>query len=67
MVIQPDKHDFQWVMLLPLALVLVSTVFQLLTSYLVRHDDPGTMNFLTGKLSPNFKEYQIISGSDKLS
>ena len=48
MVIQPDKHDFEWVMLLPLALVLVSTGFQLLTSYLMRHDDPGTTHFLTG-------------------
>lgn len=48
MVIQPDKHDFEWVMLLPLALVLISTGFQLLTSYLMRHDDPGTTNFLTG-------------------
>ena len=48
MVIQPDKHDFEWVMLLPLALVLISTGFQLLTSYLMRHDDPGTTHFLTG-------------------
>jgi drug/metabolite transporter (DMT)-like permease len=48
MVIQPEKHDFEWVMLLPLALVLISTGFQLLTSYLMRHDDPGTTNFLTG-------------------
>jgi drug/metabolite transporter (DMT)-like permease len=48
MVIQPDKHDFEWIMLLPLALVLVSTGFQLLTSYLMRHDEPGTTNFLTG-------------------
>ena len=51
MVIQPDKHDFQWVMLLPLALVLVSTGFQLLTSYLMRHDDPGTTHFLTGAVA----------------
>lgn len=51
MVIQPDAHDFQWIMLLPLALVLVSTGFQLLTSYLVRHDDPGTMHFLTGAVA----------------
>jgi drug/metabolite transporter (DMT)-like permease len=51
MVIQPDAHDFQWVMLLPLGLVMVSTGFQLLTSYLVRHDDPGTMHFLTGAVA----------------
>ena len=51
MVIQPDKHDFQWVMLLPLGLVLVSTGFQLLTSYLMRHDDPGTTHFLTGAVA----------------
>ena len=51
MVIQPDKHDFEWIMLLPLALVLVSTGFQLLTSYLMRHDDPGTTNFLTGAVA----------------
>ena len=51
MVIQPDKHDFQWAMLLPRALVLVSTGFQLLTSYLMRHDDPGTTHFLTGAVA----------------
>ena len=51
MVIQPDKHDFEWVMLLPLALVLISTGFQLLTSYLMRHDDPGTTHFLTGAVA----------------
>jgi len=51
MVIQPDKHDFEWIMLLPLALVLVSTGFQLLTSYLMRHDDPGTTHFLTGAVA----------------
>jgi drug/metabolite transporter (DMT)-like permease len=51
MVIQPQAHDFQWIMLLPLALVVVSTGFQLLTSYLVRHDDPGTMHFLTGAVA----------------
>lgn len=51
MVIQPDKHDFEWIMLLPLALVLMSTGFQLLTSYLMRHDDPGTTHFLTGAVA----------------
>ena len=48
MVIQPDGDDFQWPLLMPLALVLVASGFQLLTSYLMRHDDPGTTHFLTG-------------------
>ena len=51
MVIQPDKNEFEWIMLLPLALVMVSTGFQLLTSYLMRHDDPGTTHFLTGAVA----------------
>lgn len=51
MVIQPDGDDFHWPLLMPLALVLVSTGFQLLTSYLMRHDDPGTTHFLTGAVA----------------
>ena len=51
MVIQPDGDDFHWPLLMPLALVLVSTGFQLLTSYLMRHDNPGTTHFLTGAVA----------------
>jgi len=48
MVIRPGADDFSWTLLLPLALVVVAAVFQLLTSRLVRVDDPGTMHFYTG-------------------
>ncbi len=51
MVIQPGADDFKWAMLLPAALVLVNAGFQLLTSYLARHDDPGTMHFYTGAVA----------------
>ena len=47
-VIRPGADDFDWVMLMPLALVGVSAAFQLLTSRLARVDDPGTMHFYTG-------------------
>lgn len=47
-VIRPGTDDFQWAMLLPLALVAVNAAFQLLTSRLVQHDDAGTMHFYTG-------------------
>jgi drug/metabolite transporter (DMT)-like permease len=51
LVIQPDGDDFQWPLLMPLALVLVASGFQLLTSYLMRQDDPGTTHFLTGAVA----------------
>jgi drug/metabolite transporter (DMT)-like permease len=47
-VIRPGADDFQWAMVFPLALVLANVAFQLLTSYLARDDDPGTMHFYTG-------------------
>ena len=51
LVIQPGADDFNWAMLLPLSLVVVSAGFQLLTSYLAQHDDPGTMHFFTGAVA----------------
>ncbi len=47
-VIRPGADDFQWAMVFPLLLVLANVAFQLLTSYLARDDDPGTMHFCTG-------------------
>lgn len=47
-VIRPGADDFQWAMVFPLALVVANAAFQLLTSYLARDDDPGTMHFYTG-------------------
>lgn len=47
-VIRPGADDFDWALLMPLALVGVSAAFQLLTSRLARTDDPGTMHFYTG-------------------
>jgi drug/metabolite transporter (DMT)-like permease len=47
-VIRPGADDFQWAMLMPLALVAVNAAFQLLTSKLVKVDDAGTMHFYTG-------------------
>lgn len=47
-VIRPGADDFQWAMLMPLALVAVNAAFQLLTSRLVKVDDAGTMHFYTG-------------------
>ena len=48
MVIRPHGDNFDWTLLLPLALVGASTVFQLLTSRLAMADDAGTMHFYTG-------------------
>ncbi|UUZ62060.1 DMT family transporter [Polaromonas sp. P1-6] len=47
-VIRPGADDFQWAMVFPLALVVANAAFQLLTSYLAKDDDPGTMHFYTG-------------------
>jgi drug/metabolite transporter (DMT)-like permease len=50
-VIRPGSHGFDWAMLFPLALVLISAFFQLLTSRLAQDDDPGTMHFYTGAVA----------------
>ncbi|MES2979471.1 MAG: DMT family transporter [Pseudomonadota bacterium] len=50
-VIRPGTADFQWATVYPLILVVLSAFFQLLTSYLARHDDPGTTQFYTGAVS----------------
>jgi drug/metabolite transporter (DMT)-like permease len=47
-VIRPGAGLFEWVMLLPLLLVLANTAFQVLTSRLTQTEDPGTMHFYTG-------------------
>jgi drug/metabolite transporter (DMT)-like permease len=47
-VIRPGAEDFNWTLLLPLALVGTSTAFQLLTSRLAAVEDAGTMHFYTG-------------------
>lgn len=50
-VIRPGADDFQWAMVFPLALVVANAAFQLLTSYLAKDDDPGTMHFYTGTVA----------------
>jgi len=47
-IIRPDSDDFNWALLLPLALVATSSWFQLLTSTMARTEDPVTMHFYTG-------------------
>jgi drug/metabolite transporter (DMT)-like permease len=47
-VIRPKGSDFQGAMLLPLALVLINALYQIVTSKMVRTEDPGTMHFYTG-------------------
>jgi drug/metabolite transporter (DMT)-like permease len=49
-VIRPKGSDFHGAMLLPLLLVLVNAAYQILTSRMVRTEDPGTMHFYTGLL-----------------
>lgn len=49
-VIRPQGADFRGAMLLPLLLVLVNAAYQILTSRMVRTEDPGTMHFYTGLL-----------------
>lgn len=48
LVIRPGATRFQWGMLLSLGCVACSSVFQLLTSYLSKDDDPQAMHFYTG-------------------
>ena len=47
-VIRPKGSDFQGAMLLPLLLVVVNALYQIVTSHMVRTEDPGTMHFYTG-------------------
>ena len=48
LVIRPGHDTFAWASLLPLALVVVSASFQLLTSELAKHDSAATIHFYTG-------------------
>lgn len=48
LVIRPGGAVFQWAMLLPLALVLANTAYQIITSRLARSDDARSMHFYTG-------------------
>ncbi|MEO8247840.1 MAG: DMT family transporter [Burkholderiales bacterium] len=48
LIVRPGSGLFNWTMLLPLTLVATNTWFQLLTSRLVRTEDPVTMNCYTG-------------------
>lgn len=47
-VIRPKGSDFHGALLLPLLLVLINAVYQILTSHMVRTEDPGAMHFYTG-------------------
>ncbi len=47
-VIQPNADDFNWHTLLPLAVVVVSVGFQLMTSHLARTEDPAVTHLYTG-------------------
>jgi drug/metabolite transporter (DMT)-like permease len=48
LIIRPNSEDFNWALLLPLALVVTSTGFQLLTSHLARTEDPTVTHLYTG-------------------
>lgn len=47
-IIRPGGESFSWAMLLPLAVLSTNTAFQLLTSRMVRTEDPLTMHLYTG-------------------
>ena len=47
-IIRPGGDAFDWVLLLPLGLVASNAWFQILTSRLVKTEDPVTMQFYTG-------------------
>lgn len=49
-VIRPKGSDFSGAMLLPLLLVLVNASYQIVTSRMVKTEDPGCMHFYTGLL-----------------
>jgi drug/metabolite transporter (DMT)-like permease len=47
-VIRPKGSDFHGALLLPFALVAVNALYQIVTSKMVKTEDPGTMHFYTG-------------------
>ena len=47
-VVRPKGSDINIGMFLPLGLVLINAVYQIVTSKMVRTEDPGTMHFYTG-------------------
>lgn len=47
-VIRPKGSDFHGALLLPLLLVLINASYQIVTSHMVRTEDPGAMHFYTG-------------------
>jgi drug/metabolite transporter (DMT)-like permease len=47
-IIRPGTEDFDWELLLPLALVASNAWFQILTSRMAKTEDPMTMQFYTG-------------------
>ena len=48
-IIRPGGDAFNWALLLPLGLVASNAWFQILTSRLVKTEDPVTMQFYTGR------------------
>ena len=48
MIVRPGGHLSEAVAMLPLAMVMFYTAFQLLTSYMARTESPMTMHFYTG-------------------
>lgn len=47
-VMRPTSQGFDAAMLLPLLLVLINAAYQIVTSHMVRTEDPGIMHFYTG-------------------
>jgi drug/metabolite transporter (DMT)-like permease len=47
-VMRPSSHGFDAATLLPLLLVLINSSYQIVTSRMVRTEDPGVMHFYTG-------------------
>lgn len=48
LIIRPGHEQFSWATLLPLAVLVTNTAFQLLTSRMVKTEDPLTMHLYTG-------------------
>ena len=48
LIIRPGGANFIWPMLLPLGAVVTYSWFQLLTSHMVKTEDPGAIHFYTG-------------------
>jgi drug/metabolite transporter (DMT)-like permease len=47
-IVRPGGDAFSWLLLLPLALVLINTAFQLMTSRMTRTESAMTIQFYTG-------------------